>query len=117
VTRDVDYLLKTWHPTSRPTAIDRLTIPEWRRLDIISTELGGVGDERGIVEFRATYMGLQNIHILHEVSRFVREKGWWLYVDGEIKNDPSPVGMLNKIGRNASCPCGSGRKFKKCCMG
>lgn len=21
-----------------------------------------------------------------------------------------------KIGRNASCPCGSGRKFKKCCL-
>jgi preprotein translocase subunit SecA len=22
-----------------------------------------------------------------------------------------------KIGRNDSCPCGSGRKFKKCCIG
>ena len=25
-----------------------------------------------------------------------------------IKNDP-------KIGRNNSCPCGSGKKYKKCC--
>ncbi len=21
-----------------------------------------------------------------------------------------------KVGRNSSCPCGSGRKFKKCCI-
>jgi hypothetical protein len=24
--------------------------------------------------------------------------------------------MKNKIGRNATCPCGSGKKIKKCCM-
>ena len=22
-----------------------------------------------------------------------------------------------KLGRNTTCPCGSGRKFKKCCIG
>lgn len=25
--------------------------------------------------------------------------------------------MGNKIGRNAPCPCGSGKKYKKCCLG
>lgn len=24
--------------------------------------------------------------------------------------------MIDKIGRNAPCPCGSGKKFKNCCM-
>ncbi len=24
---------------------------------------------------------------------------------------------MNKIGRNESCPCGSGKKYKKCCLG
>ncbi len=24
--------------------------------------------------------------------------------------------MKNKIGRNDPCPCGSGKKFKKCCI-
>ena len=24
---------------------------------------------------------------------------------------------MNKIGRNAPCPCGSGKKYKKCCLG
>ena len=26
------------------------------------------------------------------------------------------VARRTKIGRNESCPCGSGRKFKKCCL-
>ena len=24
---------------------------------------------------------------------------------------------MAKIGRNAPCPCGSGKKYKKCCLG
>lgn len=27
-----------------------------------------------------------------------------------------PVGRRHKIGRNVLCPCGSGRKYKKCCL-
>lgn len=29
-----------------------------------------------------------------------------------VKNEPK---QSNKIGRNDKCPCGSGKKFKKCC--
>ena len=25
--------------------------------------------------------------------------------------------LSKKIGRNAPCPCGSGKKYKKCCLG
>ena len=25
--------------------------------------------------------------------------------------------MENKVGRNDPCPCGSGKKYKQCCMG
>ncbi|MGM9665279.1 MAG: preprotein translocase subunit SecA [Eubacteriales bacterium] len=28
---------------------------------------------------------------------------------------PSPVRVDNKVGRNDPCPCGSGKKYKKCC--
>lgn len=24
--------------------------------------------------------------------------------------------MTNKVGRNAPCPCGSGKKYKRCCL-
>jgi len=28
----------------------------------------------------------------------------------------SSVTASNRVGRNAACPCGSGRKFKRCCF-
>lgn len=33
-----------------------------------------------------------------------------------IEAEGGAVTHRTKIGRNATCPCGSGRKFKKCCM-
>ncbi len=27
-----------------------------------------------------------------------------------------PIRVINKVGRNAKCVCGSGLKFKNCCM-
>jgi len=32
-----------------------------------------------------------------------------------IKVDNSQIKNMSKVGRNESCPCGSGKKFKKCC--
>lgn len=34
----------------------------------------------------------------------------------EQKAEGASLVRRTKIGRNASCPCGSGRKFKKCCI-
>ena len=37
----------------------------------------------------------------------------------EMAIDPTPKQMTRKpprVGRNESCPCGSGKKFKKCCL-
>jgi len=35
---------------------------------------------------------------------------------GDYKYIRPPVKVETQIGRNDSCPCGSGKKFKKCCM-
>ncbi|MBF0552279.1 MAG: SEC-C domain-containing protein, partial [Deltaproteobacteria bacterium] len=36
--------------------------------------------------------------------------------DGDGQTAPQPVRRKDrKVGRNEPCPCGSGRKFKKCC--
>ena len=40
---------------------------------------------------------------------------WLPYRRGIIKRDVAKNGSSEKIGRNESCPCGSGKKFKKCC--
>lgn len=31
-------------------------------------------------------------------------------------NNTTPIKKKNKTGRNESCPCGSGKKYKKCCL-
>lgn len=117
--RDVGYLLQTWHASTRPEVIDAATIPEWQGLRIIRTEDGKEGDLRGVVEFEATFSaGGQGRGLLREVSRFVRENGQWFYVDGDLQDSGVPASKKGvKTGRNDLCPCGSGRKFKKCCGG
>lgn len=116
VVRDVAYLLRTWHPTTRPAGIDPATIPDWQDLSIVRTEKGRASDDQGVVEFIATARCQDQPFRLHEVSHFVQEAGQWLYVDGDIKGGTPPQEISGaKVGRNGPCPCGSGKKFKRCC--
>jgi SEC-C motif-containing protein len=116
VARNDGYLLRTWHPSTRPYGLDPDGQPEWCGLEILRTEDGGERDNTGMVEFVATAMIGQKVHRLHEVSRFVREQGLWLYVDGKSSGEgQEAVAGAGKVGRNELCPCNSGKKFKKCC--
>ncbi|MDT0171295.1 YchJ family protein [Pseudarthrobacter sp. BRE9] len=81
---DEDYLLRTHHPSTAPAGLDLDPAMEWRRLDIVATGSGGPFDTAGTVEFRAYYRHGKERGVLHEDSRFVREDGRWLYVDGDI---------------------------------
>lgn len=103
-----DYLLRTWDPATRPVAIDPTAGPVWQRLEIVARSGGGPSDSRGTVEFVAHYLDGGQPGRLHETSRFRREAGRWLYVGGKLHATAQP-------GRNTPCPCGSGRKFKRCC--
>lgn len=77
VLRDADYLLASWHPSTRPKKLVLDPDIRWLGLEVISAS-GGVFDTEGLVEFRATHdSGTQT-----ERSRFVREAGRWYYVDG-----------------------------------
>ena len=50
-----------------------------------------------------------------ERAEFEKLDGEWRFIDGHIFG-PAPVKREEpKIGRNDPCPCGSGKKFKKCC--
>ena len=78
------WLLATWHPSTRPAALDLAAGPatKWLGLDIRRRQ--ALGDERALVEFVARYRVAGRGHRLHEVSRFVREEGRWYYVDGDV---------------------------------
>ncbi|MBO3083102.1 YchJ family protein [Cellulomonas fengjieae] len=84
------YLLATWHPSTRPDVLELDEATVWRRLDVLGTDAGGPWDDAGTVEFVAHYRvddgtGDGRPGRLHETSRFVREDGRWLYVDGSIR--------------------------------
>jgi SEC-C motif-containing protein len=116
VVGDGAYLWRTWHPSTRPAALDIETTTPWCGLEIIRTEQGRAEDEVGLVEFRATARRARQATVLHEVSRFAKMDGQWLYVDGDMVAADRGTGCpAAKVGRNDPCPCGSGRKFKKCC--
>lgn len=80
----------------------------WLGLTVLGRDAGGVGDERGTVDFIARYLEGGAVVALQEKSSFVRRDGKWLYVSG------TPEVTRAKVERNAPCPCGSGRKFKQC---
>jgi SEC-C motif-containing protein len=86
----------------------------WIGLKILRSEKGGASDSEGKVEFTATFVkdGLREEH--HEISNFVRKDGAWLFEEGEVV--PTTIVREGaKVGRNEMCPCGSGKKYKKCC--
>lgn len=79
---DAAWLLTSWHPSTRPSSLDLSDNPTWRGLQIVQTVAGGPDDEKGIVEFRATYLlPGGGVGIQHERSRFIRSKGRWYYLD------------------------------------
>ena len=87
----------------------------WHGLEIISTEKGGPSDDEGVVEFRALYTANNEFCNHHERSTFKKVNGEWRFVDGDFVRDKPIEREEPKIGRNDPCPCGSGKKYKKCC--
>ncbi len=79
---DPAHLLRTWHRSTRPTALELDADRRWYRLDVLATAAGGMFDEHGTVEFEAFYRSSQGRGSQHEVSRFLREDGRWHYLDG-----------------------------------
>ena len=78
---DAAYLLRSWHPRTRPAALELDPDVRWLRLDIDNTSRGGLLDTEGIVEFTAYFSQDGRRSRQHEVSRFEKVSGSWLYLD------------------------------------
>ena len=92
---------------------------EWLGLEIIKVE-----DDT--VEFNARYKSGEKEYEHHELAKFRKHKGRWVFVtgdshvheDGKGHEHARPAAAVRtgpKLGRNDPCHCGSGKKFKKCC--
>jgi SEC-C motif-containing protein len=81
-TRDVDHLIATWHPDTRPREVTVDPAVNWQRLDIIeATAATSDRPPRATVEFRAYYDVASITGSQHEVSSFIRTETGWLYLD------------------------------------
>lgn len=116
VTRQLDHFERTHAPEIREdfnrAEAERMAEEcEFKGLEIRkSSEDGDSAEVEFVIRFRR---GKQDM-IQVERSQFRRENGHWFYVSGDI--DPcEPQRLVNKVGRNDPCPCGSGKKAKKCC--
>lgn len=77
---DAGYLLRTWHPSTRPARLDLGGGLRWVRLEILETTGGSAVHTEGTVRFRAHYLERGVPGEMEENSRFVRDGGAWTYL-------------------------------------
>lgn len=114
------YLDATVHPDLRDEG-DHAEMQRWSEavswsgLDILGVKEGQAGDDTGEVSFTAHYTMQGVPQTFTEDAFFRKEDGKWYYVDGNVRGQDPVRREGPKVGRNDPCPCGSGKKFKKCC--
>ena len=81
---DLDYVLRTWHPRTRPADLSAGPGLAWLGLEVLDAVDGGASDQTGVVEFRARFRAPDGEHVMRERSRFERRGGRWVYVDGDL---------------------------------
>ncbi|MDL2210190.1 YchJ family protein [Desulfovibrio sp. OttesenSCG-928-O18] len=115
-----DFLETSVHSSARE-AVDTKKMRQfaeavtWQGMEVHATEAGGEKDDEGRVAFTARYSVNGVDQELREDASFVREDGEWRYLDGNVHGHTPYRREAPKVGRNDPCPCGSGKKYKKCC--
>ncbi|MFE2374154.1 YchJ family protein [Streptomyces sp. NPDC059398] len=82
---DAAYLLRSWHPGTRPPRVDFDAGQRWQRLEILAATGGTAFHTTGTVTFRAHCTVRGEPGELREHSRFERYEGAWVYVDGDTE--------------------------------
>jgi SEC-C motif-containing protein len=126
--RNWDYLIQTTHSSERSEKTRKAfekwgKSVEWLKLEVLGSKKGGLQDDEGEVTFVAFYEEEGEEHSIRESSKFLKENGRWTYsekqstIHKKVHEEPQQPVIREgpKVGRNDPCPCGSGKKFKKCC--
>lgn len=129
---EIGFIKETLAPETRSdfnekSARDWAQKSEWKGLQIQSVKQGKETDNKGVVEFTAKYKTEGKTLEHHEVAEFRKSDGKWYFVDGDSHTHEEGHGHHHhhepvqpvvraapKVGRNDPCPCGSGKKYKKC---
>ncbi len=118
---DIDYLINSWWPEQQKQLdVDAITLwsnnSDWRGLKIHNYRQGSAEDTEGWVDFSAFWIESNNSGQLQqhrENSYFKRLNKRWYFIEARASNSDQPV---EKLSRNSLCPCGSGKKYKRCCL-
>ncbi|VAW67305.1 UPF0225 protein YchJ [hydrothermal vent metagenome] len=108
----VQYLLDSWHSSTRPSEIRLEDGLRWTGLSVLKATKEK--NNTAYVEFAAQFESGGKTGQMHERSQFVFENNKWFYVQGEQIESATQYAVKPQS-RNAACACGSGKKFKKCC--
>lgn len=112
---NIDYIIRSMKPPAA-NHFDAISAKEWALhakwlgLQIMKTWTEGT---IGFVEFVARFSENGKEYQLHELSEFHLIEKTWYYTHGKL---PSSHAKQHLAKRNAPCPCGSGKKYKKCCF-
>ncbi len=115
-----DWLVATTHPDARAEVDASSLAEQCRGVRGLRLDVGACVDARepetaDIVEFHALYELDGVVRQIGERSAFLRREGRLYYVDGAPLRPAAYRREGPKVGRNDPCPCGSGKKYKKCC--
>ncbi|MFH1728632.1 MAG: YchJ family protein [Pseudomonadota bacterium] len=121
VKNEINYIASTHHKSGRDefdhdTADKWSKAAKWAGLEIRNREKGTKDDTEGKVEFIAKYYLEGKFQAHHEEAEFIKEEDVWYFKDGNMVVNEPVKREGEKVGRNDPCPCGSGKKFKKCCI-
>ena len=117
---EMPYLKETLHPSQR-NDYDEVGATAWARdsdwtgLEILEVSDRPDNSKSGSVEFRAHYRRNNERLEHHELAEFRQSNGTWYFYDGKMVSPGQVRRDAPKVGRNEPCPCGSGKKYKKCC--
>ncbi len=116
---DVDFILETVHPEKKRKH-DRKTIEAWSRNATwkgirVEKEDGEKEGRRAWITFSLEYEEGGRAIDHRERAEFRMREGRWFYYDSKFPRGEPVKREPGKVGRNDPCPCGSGKKFKKCC--
>lgn len=115
--KNIDYIFTTMTSLALDNADKKSTTQwlencTWKKLEVLSATMSK--DNKGEVQFIAHFEENGESKTIHEHSFFEVINDRWFYVGATHSNHP-PI-TVTKVGRNEPCPCGSGKKFKKCCV-
>lgn len=125
---EIDYVFDTMRDDAlvqadRAESLRWAKTSKWLGLEIVNASDVDSDSTNGEVKFIASYIQNNQRHDLKEHSQFKKYDGRWYYIGGvenydKVESMPQVVQqrVANKIGRNDPCSCGSGKKYKKCCL-